>query len=314
MNSGYEAVDTAVILARKWGYQEKKIEHGKARILFPSNNYWGTMIAARSGCDEKERKESFEPLATENLLFDFVEFNNVEKLEEKFKSDSNIAAFIFEPILGHGGNIHPSEGYYRKIRELCDKYRVLMIADEVQVGLGRTGRLLCVDWENVKPDVVCLGKSLSGGFMPVSAILANDHVMKVWKYGDHMSTFSSNPLGLALVKKSIEVLLEEKMTENAEKLGKIVEEELKSYHYSFIEDVQCGKGLFASVKFKDNNSVWSVTRYLLDHGLLTRPETGFRLKIMPPLCITEEELREGLKIFREALDDFEKKGKVGPSG
>jgi len=257
MNSGYEADDTAILLARKWGYQEKKIPKDKAKIIFAKHCFWGTMIAARSGSDEKSRKENFEPLATQNLLFDFVEFDDPQKLEEKFRNDPNIAAFIFEPIQGHAGNIHPKEGYYKKVRDLCNLYNVLMIADEVQSGLGRTGKLLCVDWEDVKPDIVTLGKSLAGGFMPVSAVLANDNVMKVWNYGDHSSTFSANPLGLALSKRSVEVLFEDKMIENSEKLGRIVAEEMRKWkeEFDFITEIQCGRGLFTSIKFKDPQTV-----------------------------------------------------------
>jgi ornithine--oxo-acid transaminase len=190
-----------------------------------------------------------------------------------------------------------------------------MIDDEVQAGLGRTGKLLTVDWENVKPDIVTLGKSLSGGYMPVSAVLANENVMKVWDYGDHMSTYAGNPLALAVAKASVEVLFEDKLIENAERLGKILDSELRKWNetYDFVTDVQSGKGLFASVKFKDTQTIWAVEKILLEKGVITRPEFGERMHIQPPLCIKEEELKEGLRIFREALDEIKKSG-TNPKG
>jgi len=189
-----------------------------------------------------------------------------------------------------------------------------MVADEVMAGLGRCGKLLCVDWENVKPDVVTIAKSLSGGFMPVSAVLGKEKVMKVWDYGDHSSTFSANPLGVVIAKRAVEVLFEDKLIENAEKLGKILADELRSWNFDFIEEVQCGKGLFASVKFKDNETVWLIARFMQERGVLCRPEVGFRIKIMPPLCLTEEDLRFGLATFKEALEEFKKKGKEELTG
>jgi ornithine--oxo-acid transaminase len=168
----------------------------------------------------------------------------------------------------------------------------------------------------VKPDVMTLGKSLGGGFMPVSAVLANDNIMNVWEYGEHASTYAANPLALALAKRSVEVLLEDKMIENAEKLGNILAEEMRMWkeNYNFIVEIQCGRGLFASVKFTDTQTVWAIGRYVMEKGVLVRAQFGDRLKIMPPLCITEEELREGLKIFREGMEDFKKCGTNPPSG
>jgi len=189
-----------------------------------------------------------------------------------------------------------------------------MMADEIQCGLGRTGRMLCVDWEDVKPDVVLLGKSLSGGFMPVSAVLANDNVMKVWSYGDHMSTYAANPLGMALTKAAIEVLLEEKLTENAERLGNILAEEMNKWKYDFVKDIQCGKGLFASVQFDEESTAWAIGKYILDKGVLARTQFGNRLKIMPPLCISEEDLRQGLKIFKDGMEEYKKNGEKMASG
>jgi ornithine--oxo-acid transaminase len=309
MNSGYEAVDTATLLARKWGYQKKKIQPGKAKILFPKNCYWGMMTAARVGCDDPTRKQGFEPNDNEILNFDFVEYNNVDLLEAKFKADPNICAFLFEPVQGHAGIIYPDIGYYSRIRELCTKYNVLMVSDDVQAGLGRCGKLLTTDWENVRPDIVTLGKSLSGGFMPISAVLGDNEVMNVWSFGEHVSTYASNPLAMAVTRAAVDVLIDEGMLDNSEKMGKVVELELKSYKYNFIQDIQCGKGLFTSIQLKDELAAWTIAHSCLTNGLLLKPDAEHRIKIMPPLCITEITLKEGLAILKRALDDYEKKGK-----
>jgi len=310
MNSGYEAVDCALTLARKWAYKVKGVEKGKAKILFPKHCYWGMMLAARSGCDDPTRKEDFEPLASDGLLFDFVDFDDVEQLEAKFKANPELAAYIFEPIQGHAGNIHPSPGYFIKVRELCTKYKVLMIADEVQAGLGRTGKMLTIDWENVKADIVCLGKSLSGGYMPVSAILGNNAVMNVWSFGDMMSTYAGNPLACEIAKAAVDVLIDENMIENAEKLGKILDEELRKLHYPFIKDVQSGKGLFGSIQVTDMLATWTIAKYMIDKGVLMKPEVDSRLKFMPPLCISETDFRYAMAVLKEALADYDKKGKL----
>jgi len=309
MNSGFEAVDTAILIARRWGYKVKNITYPKATILFASNCYWGTLTSARAGCDDPKRREGYEPFATESLRFDFVEFNDIVALETKFKDDPTICAYLFEPVQGAAGNIHPDEGYYTKVRELCDKYNILMVADEVQVGLGRCGKLLCCDWENVKPDLVTLGKSLSGGFMPISAVLGNNKVMDVLEFGDHHSTYAANPLAMAITKAAVDVLFEDNLIEKSEKLGEIVAEELRGYHYSFLKDIQCGKGLFASIQFGDQLACWTVCQKMLEAGILVKPEMGNRIKIMPPLCITPQELSEGLLILKQALDDYDSKGK-----
>jgi len=267
-------------------------------------------MGARIACTEPARRENFGPFPNEEIQFEFVPYNDIKKLEEKFKSDGeNIAAYIFEPIQGHSGNLYPAEDYCRNVRELCTKYNILMVADEVQAGLGRCGKLLCIDWEGVKPDVITLGKALSGGFMPISAVLADEKVMQVWDYGDHISTYSANPLGMAIAKRSIEVLFEDKLIENAEKLGKILNDELRSWDFSSITDIQAGKGLFASIQVKDDKTAWVIIRYLLDHGIVTRVDANQRIKIMPPLCVKEDELRDGLKIFKDAFEKLEAKGK-----
>jgi len=310
MNVGSEAVDCACLIARKWAYKVKKVPDGKAAILFPKMGYWGMTIGARAACDEKARREGFEPFASENLRFDFVEFNDLDSLETKLKGDPNIAAFVVEPVEGHAGNIHPKPGYLKGVKQLCEKYNVLMVCDEVQAGLGRCGKLFCHQWDDIRPDIVTLGKSLSGGFMPVSAVLADNNIMNVLSPDEYQSTYAANPLACAVAQKAVEVLFEENMIEHCEKMGKIVEEELKSYHYSFVTDIQCGRGLFASIQISEELGCWTICQMMLENGVLVKPDLGNRIKIMPPIIISEEDLKHGLKIIKDALDAYDKKGKL----
>jgi len=308
MNSGAEAVDTAVLTSRRWGYMKKKIPEGKATCLFPKNTYWGMITSSRSGCDDPERQENVGPLCPESLLYDFVDYNNVEALEEKFKANPYICAYIFEPIQGHGGNIHPKAGYYKKIRELCDKYNVLMVADEVQCGLGRTGKLFTVDWENVRPDMITIGKSLAGDFMPISAVLADNEIMDIWGPQMHISSYAGNTVACAVAMASIEVLFEEKMIENSEKLGYILAEEFSKYNYPFIRQIYYGKGLFASFQM-DTIPAWTLCEMMLERGILVKPDGNGFIKVMPPICIKEEDFRASLKIFSECIEEFHMKQK-----
>jgi len=311
MNSGAEAVDSAVLTARRWGYQTKKIPYGKATVLFPKNCYWGMISSSRSGTDDSTMREGAEPLATDAVCFDFVGYDDLGALETKFKSNPNICAFIFEPIQGHAGNVHPKPGYYARIRELCDKYQVLMISDEVQAGLGRTGKLFTCDWEGVKPDMITLGKALGADFLPVSALLANNEIMNLWPPGTHTSTYAANTLACAVSVAAVDVLFDEKLIENAEKMGKIMEQEFNTYNYSFIIQKNCGRGLFGSLQFKDYLGCLTVCTNMLEKGIMVLPSPGAYLKVMPPLCITEEEFRGALKILKECLDQFNTKGKLG---
>jgi ornithine--oxo-acid transaminase len=185
-----------------------------------------------------------------------------------------------------------------------------MIADEVQTGLGRTGKMLTIDWENVKADIVCLGKSLSGGYMPISAILGNNSVMNVWDFGDMQSTYAGNPLACEIAKTAVDVLIDEEMIQNAEKLGKILDEELKKIHYPFVKDIQSGKGLFGAIEMTDMLAAWTVAKMMIDKGVLIKPEVGARLKFMPPICISEVDLRYVIAVLKESLVEYDKKGKL----
>lgn len=223
-NSGVEAGETAIKFARKWGYVKKKVPQNKAEVLFASENFWGRSIAACGSSDDPGRYENFGPY---NMGFSIIPFGQISALEEKFKSNPHIVAYMLEPIQGEAGIIIPPEGYLKQVRELCDKYNVLMIIDEIQTGIGRTGKMLCIDWDDVKPDLVCLGKALSGGFFPVSAVLGTNEIFDCIKAGDHGSTYGGNPLACAVTKRSVEVLLEENMIENSRERGEQLLNNLK---------------------------------------------------------------------------------------
>lgn len=223
-NTGVEAGETAVKFARKWGYMVKGVPDNKAEVLFASNNFWGRSLAACGSSDDHQRYHQFGPF---NMGFSIIPYNNLEILEEKFKANPNIVAYMMEPIQGEAGIIIPTEGYLKGVRQLCDKYQVLMIADEVQTGIGRTGKLLALNWEGVKADLTCLGKALSGGFFPVSAVLGSHEVFDCIKAGDHGSTYGGNPLACAVAKKSVEVLLEEGMVENSYRMGELLKTRIR---------------------------------------------------------------------------------------
>ena len=219
MNTGVEGGETANKLARKWGYMKKGIEENKARIIFANGNFWGRTLAAISSSDDPVSYKGFGPYMPG---YDLIPYNDLNALENELK-DPNVAAFMVEPIQGEAGVVVPDEGYLEGVRKLCDKYNVLFIADEVQTGIARTGRMLATDYEDAKPDILILGKALSGGVFPVSAVFANDEVMLCIQPGEHGSTFGGNPLACAVAKAALEVVLEENLASNAEKLGRILE-------------------------------------------------------------------------------------------
>jgi len=310
MNTGADAVETAVLMARKWGYEKKKIPKGAAYLLCPSNNFWGKTIGARTGSDDQSLIKGFEPLSGMN--FDIVEYNSIFALENKFKSNPYIAAYLLEPIQATAGIIYPDNGYLNKVRELCTKYNVLMIVDEVFMGLGRSGKLFCFEWDGIKPDVLTLGKSLSGGFYPVSAVLGSNEVMEVLKPGDMDSTYCTNPMAVHIAKVATEIIFDEGLVENSYKLGKILEEELKKFKekYSFIKEIRAGKGLMAGIEIDTKLNAWTIAKMLLNDGLLVRPGKRNTLKIHPPLMIKEDELRFGLDLLGKAFESFDKTGKL----
>ena len=276
MNTGVEGGETAVKLARRWAYEVKGVPDNHAKVLFATNNFWGRTIAACASSDDPSRYARFGPF---NLNFELVEYGNAEALEKAFKADPNIAAYMVEPIQGEAGVVIPPEGYLKKIRQLCDQYKVLLIHDEVQSGLGRSGKLLAGDWEEVKPDILVLGKALSGGMYPVSAALCNNEVMMTIRPGDHGSTYGGNPLGSAIGMEALRVLLEEGMVENSRKQGEVFLKALSELKRDFIKTTR-GRGLFCALEVTKDSpiSAWDICLKLKEKGLLAKPthETTIR--------------------------------------
>lgn len=301
MNTGVEGGETANKLARKWGYMVKGIPENQARIIFCENNFWGRTLSAISSSTDPTSFKNFGPYMPG---YDIVPYNDLEALEEKLK-DPNTAAFMVEPIQGEAGVVVPEAGYLKKVRELCTKHKVLWIADEVQTGLCRTGKMLAVDHENVKPDILILGKALSGGVLPVSAVLANNEVMMCIKPGEHGSTYGGCPLSCRVAKKALEVLVDEKLDENAEKMGSIVRGELQKIDPNIVKLVR-GKGLLNAVVIAEQYDAWDVCVQLAKNGVLAKPTHGDIIRLAPPLTITETELRKALDIIKDTIMSFKK--------
>lgn len=302
MNSGVEAGETAIKLARRWGYRVKNIEKNKAKIIFAEGNFWGRTLAAISSSTDPSSYSDFGPFMPG---FECVPYNDLNTLEEKLR-DPNVAAFMVEPIQGEAGVIMPDSGYLQKVRELCDKNNVLFIADEIQTGLGRTGKLLACDHENIKPDILILGKALSGGMMPVSAVLANDEIMLTIQAGEHGSTFGGNPLACRIAKEAIQVLLDEQLSENAEHMGQIFREAMRNVDSPIIESVR-GKGLMNAIVIKpfgNGKTAKDVCYALLKNGLLAKQTHEHTIRFAPPLVIQEAEMIESCEIIRKTLLQF----------
>ena len=301
MNTGVEGGETANKLARKWGYQKKGIEENKARIIFAKGNFWGRTLAAISSSDDPTSYEGFGPYMPG---YDLIPYNNLDALEEELK-DSNVCAFMVEPIQGEAGVVVPDEGYLAGVRSLCDKYNVLFIADEVQTGIARTGKMLATDYENARPDILILGKALSGGVFPVSAVLADDDVMLCIQPGEHGSTFGGNPLACKVAQAALEVVLDEKLAENASRLGKIFRREMSSIESDMVTLVR-GKGLLNAIVIKPKNGkeAWDVCLRLRDNGLLAKPTHGDIIRFAPPLVMTEAQLMECIEIIKKTILSF----------
>jgi ornithine--oxo-acid transaminase len=306
MNTGAEAVETALKICRKWAYEKKGIDENEAEIIVCENNFHGRTTTIISFSNDPVARKHFGPY-TKGFIK--IEYDNLEQLEEHLESNKNIAGFLVEPIQGEAGVYVPSEGYLRKAKALCEKHNVLFIADEVQTGIARTGKILAVDHEDVKPDLLILGKALSGGAYPVSAVLANDDVMNVIKPGNHGSTFGGNPVAAAVAIAALTVVRDEKLAENAERLGKIFRSELSSYiETSSIAKLVRGKGLLNAVLIndsEDSDTAWNICLKLRDNGLLAKPTHGNIIRFAPPLVMNEEQLRDCVSIIIETLKSFE---------
>ncbi|XP_035256555.1 ornithine aminotransferase, mitochondrial-like isoform X2 [Anguilla anguilla] len=301
MNTGVEAGETACKLARKWAYSVKGIPKYKAKIIFAEGNFWGRTMAAISSSTDPSSYDGFGPFMPG---FELVPYNDLPALERALQ-DQNVAAFMVEPIQGEAGVLVPDPGYLTKVRELCSQHNVLLIADEVQTGLARTGRRLAVDHEAVRPDLVLLGKALSGGVYPVSAVLCDDEVMLTIKPGEHGSTYGGNPLACRVAIAALEVLEEEKLAENAEKMGQILRSELSNLPSDIVTKVR-GKGLLNAIVIKETKDydAWKVCLRLRDNGLLAKPTHGDIIRFAPPLVINEDEVRECIDIIKKTILSF----------
>jgi ornithine--oxo-acid transaminase len=302
MNTGAEAVETALKLARKWAYKVKGIEENKAKIITAENNFHGRTITIVSFSTDPDAKKEYGPYTPG---FVSIPYNDINALEKELQ-DTNVAAFLVEPIQGEAGIFVPDEGYIKKAYELCKKHNVLFIADEVQTGIARTGKLLACDYEDVHPDVLILGKAISGGVLPVSAVLANDEIMLTIKPGEHGSTYGGNPVAAKVAIAALEVVKEEKLAERAFELGKIFREKVSEINSDMIELVR-GKGLLNAVVIRPKNgkTAWDVCLKMAENGLLAKPTHDHIIRFAPPLVITEEQLLDAIDIIKKSLKDFE---------
>ena len=306
MNTGVEGGETSNKLARKWGYLKKGIPENQARIIFAKGNFWGRTLAAISSSDDPSSYEGFGPYMPG---YDLIPYNDLDALEAELK-DPNVAAFMVEPIQGEAGVVVPDEGYLKGVRDLCTKYNVLFIADEVQTGIARTGKLLATDYEEAKPDILVLGKALSGGVFPVSAVLANDEVMLCIQPGEHGSTFGGNPLACAVAQAALEVVVEEKLSDKAFEMGNYFREKMNDIigETDLVTKVR-GKGLLNAIIINDtpdSSTAWDICVALKENGLLAKPTHGNIIRFAPPLVITKEQMDACIAIIRKTLLDFKK--------
>lgn len=304
MNTGAEAVETALKLARKWAYEKKGVAPNEAVIVVCKNNFHGRTISIVSASNDEEARRNFGPF-TPGLIA--VEYNNIAALEEVLKN-KNIAGFLIEPVQGEAGVVIPDEGYLKKCFELCKKNNVLFIADEIQSGLGRTGKLLACDHEGVHADILVLGKALSGGTYPVSAVLCNDEIMLCIGPGQHGSTYGGNPVACKVGIAALKVLKDEKLSENSARLGKVLLTELQAIqkaHPDLVKAVR-GKGLFCAMVIAEKNgkTAWDVCIALMNNGLIAKPTHGDTIRFAPPLVINEKQLAECVAIIKKTIAAF----------
>ena len=306
INSGAEAVETALKVCRKWAYEVKGIDINEAQIIVCENNFHGRTTTIISFSNDPVARKNFGPFTAGFIK---IEYDNLNALEEVLSSNPNIAGFLVEPIQGEAGVYVPSEGYLSKAKALCEKYNVLFIADEVQTGIARTGKLLAVDHENVKPDILILGKALSGGVYPVSAVLSRNEIMNVIRPGNHGSTFGGNPIAAAVAIAALEVVRDEKLAENAQYLGELFRAELNKYiSESSLVNLVRGKGLLNAIIInddEDSDTAWNICLKLRDNGLLAKPTHGNMIRFAPPLVMNEEQLLDCVSIIIKTLKQFE---------
>lgn len=305
MNSGAEAVETAIKICRKWGHEIKKIKENNAKIIVCNNNFHGRTTTLVSFSSSEKSRKNFGPL-TEGFIE--IPYNSTEALEKILSKNKDICGFLVEPIQGEGGVVVPNDGYLKKCKELCEKYNVLLIADEIQTGICRTGKLLASWHENIKPDLVILGKALSAGFYPVSGVLTSKKIMDIMKVGSHGSTFGGNPLAVVVSKAAIKYCLDYKLSENAEKLGIIFRNELNkiALKNKIISSVR-GKGLLNAIVLNcdiKSEIPWKICLKMKENGLLAKPTQGNIIRFAPPLVISKKQLIKAIKIIDSSLREF----------
>ncbi|TRZ43770.1 ornithine--oxo-acid transaminase [Robertkochia solimangrovi] len=307
MNTGAEAVETAIKICRKWAYEKKGIPEEKANIVVCENNFHGRTTTIISFSNDEEARKNFGPYTPG---FVKVAYDDLDALETVFKNTPHIAGFLVEPIQGEAGVYVPSAGYLKGAKALCEEYGILFIADEIQTGIARTGKILAVDHEEVKPDMLVLGKALSGGAYPVSAVLANDSIMEVIKPGQHGSTYGGNPVAAAVAMEALQVVLDEDLAGNAERLGAIFRDKLNTYiKTSSIAKLVRGKGLLNAIVINDDpesSTAWNICLALKENGLLAKPTHGNIIRFAPPLVMTEDQLMDCVSIITNTLRKFEK--------
>ncbi|MDO5510346.1 MAG: ornithine--oxo-acid transaminase [Weeksellaceae bacterium] len=307
MNSGAEAVESAIKIARKYGYEKKGIPENKAKIVVAQNNFHGRTTTIISFSNDEDARKNFGPYTSGFLT---IPYDSPEELKIALKNDDEIVAFLVEPIQGEAGVYVPQEGYLKRCYEVCKKYDVLFIADEIQTGIARTGKLLAVNHEDVHPDILILGKALSGGMYPVSAVLADDHILGVLKPGQHGSTFGGNPLACAVAMEALKVVDEENLAEKAEKLGQKFRDGMqKLVETGELFNLVRGKGLLNAVVINDtqeSDTAWRFCLALKENGLLAKPTHGNIIRFAPPLVMTEEQLQECIDIITTTHNNFEK--------
>ena len=302
MNSGAEADETALKLCRKWAYKVKKIPQNEAKIIVCNGNFHGRTITIISLSSDPDAFKDYGPFTPG---FVKIEYNDIEALEEAVK-DPNVAGMLVEPIQAEAGVYVPEDGYIKKAAELCKKHNVLLLADEVQTGLARTGKMLACDYEDVRPDILILGKAISGGMLPVSCVLADDEIMLTILPGEHGSTYGGNPIAAKVSIAALEVIKEEKLVENSMKMGKIFRDEMTNIKSEMIETVR-GKGLLNAIVIKPKNgkTAWDVCLALKENGLLAKPTHDHIIRFTPPLVINEKQMREAIEIIKKTFNDFQ---------
>jgi ornithine--oxo-acid transaminase len=301
MNTGVEAGETAVKLARRWAYEKKGVAANEAVILFPEGNFWGRTIAAISSSSDPSSYQNFGPFVPG---FKQIPYNDIDALEAALQN-KNVAAFMVEPIQGEAGVIVPDNGYLKAAYELCKKHNVLFIADEIQTGLCRTGKLLASDYDDVRPDILMLGKALSGGVIPISAVLCDDDIMDTIKPGEHGSTFGGNPLACVVAVAALSVLRDQNLADNAYQMGQLFRSELEKINSPFISIVR-GKGLLNAIEVthQNPNAAWDFCMVLKENGLLAKPTHGNKIRFAPPLIISRDQILESIAIIKKSLDQF----------